>query len=141
MASPMPNYYSDRTLKNGLDAAERASLDELRGLQRKRLSWTLRHAYQNVADFKKRCDAKGVHPDDFRELSDLAKFPFTVKSDLRDNYPFGLFAVPRERVVADARVVRHHRQADRGRLYRRTTSTCGPNSWRARSARRRAGPA
>jgi phenylacetate-CoA ligase len=99
MASPMPNYYSDRTLKNGLDAAERASLDELRGLQRKRLAWTLRYAYQNVADFKKRCDAKGVHPGDFRELSDLAKFPFTVKSDLRDNYPFGLFAVPRERVV------------------------------------------
>ncbi len=93
------NLYSDRSMKNGLDAAERASRDELMALQRKRLSWSLRYTYQNVLHFKKRCDAIGVHPNDFRDLSDLAKFPFTVKADLRDNYPFGLFAVPRERVA------------------------------------------
>jgi len=86
-------------MKNGLDAAERASRDELMALQRKRLSWSLRYTYQNVPHFKKRCDARGVHPNDFRDLSDLAKFPFTVKTDLRDNYPFGLFAVPRDRVA------------------------------------------
>jgi phenylacetate-CoA ligase len=93
------NLYSDRSIKNGLDAAERASRDELMALQRKRLSWSLRYTYQNVPHFKKRCDGIGVHPSDFKELSDLSKFPFTVKSDLRDNYPFGLFAVPRERVM------------------------------------------
>ncbi len=90
---------SDRTIKNGLDAAERASRDELMALQRKRLAWSLRHTYQNVAHFRKRCNAEGVHPKDFRQLSDLAKFPFTVKADLRDNYPFGLFAVPREKIA------------------------------------------
>jgi len=90
---------SDRTIKNGLDAAERASRDELMALQRKRLAWSLRHTYQNVAHFRKRCNAEGVHPNDFRQLSDLAKFPFTVKADLRDNYPFGLFAVPREKIA------------------------------------------
>jgi phenylacetate-CoA ligase len=99
MAASTRNSYADRTGKDGLDAAERASLDELKALQRKRLAWTLRYTYQNVANFRKRCDEKGVHPDDFKDLSDLAKFPFTVKSDLRDHYPFGLFAVPRERVI------------------------------------------
>src|ERR1700741_3931935 len=82
-----------------LDDAERASRDQIIALQTKRMAWTLAHAYDNVAHYKKAFDRNGVHPSDFRQLSDLAKFPFTVKSDLRDNYPFGMFAVPREQVV------------------------------------------
>src|ERR1700759_1549302 len=82
-----------------LDAAERASRDEIMTLQTKRLAWSLKHAYDNVAHYKKAFDAAGVHPADFRELSDLARFPFTVKTDLRDNYPFNMFAVPREKLV------------------------------------------
>ncbi|MGF6233181.1 phenylacetate-CoA ligase [Inquilinus ginsengisoli] len=83
----------------GLDAAERASRDEIMALQRDRLSWSLRHAYDNVPHTRRTFDAAGVHPSDFRDLPDLAKFPFTTKQDLRDNYPFGLFAVPRERLA------------------------------------------
>ncbi|HMG49155.1 MAG TPA: phenylacetate--CoA ligase PaaK [Inquilinus sp.] len=83
----------------GLDDAERASRDEIMALQRQRLAWSLRHAYDNVPHYRRAFDAAGVHPSDFRDLSDLAKFPFTVKQDLRDNYPFGLFAVPRERLA------------------------------------------
>ena len=60
-----------------------------------------------------------MHPDDLRELADLARFPFTTKADLRANYPFGMFAVPREQVVPRPRLQRHDRQADRGRLHRR----------------------
>ena len=82
-----------------LDDAERASRDEIIALQTGRMAWTLAHAYGNVAHYKKAFDAKGVHPSDFRQLSDLAKFPFTVKTDLRDNYPFNMFAVPREQLV------------------------------------------
>ncbi len=82
-----------------LDDAERASRDEIMALQTKRLAWSLKHAYDNVAHYKKAFDAAGVHPSDFRQLSDLAKFPFTVKTDLRDNYPFNMFAVPRENLV------------------------------------------
>jgi phenylacetate-CoA ligase len=82
-----------------LDSAERASRDEIMALQRQRLAWSLRHAYDNVPHYRRAFDAAGVHPSDFRDLSDLAKFPFTVKQDLRDNYPFGLFAVPRERLA------------------------------------------
>src|SRR4051812_6342047 len=82
-----------------LDEAERASRDEIIALQTKRMAWTLAHAYENVAHYKKAFDAKGVHPADFRQLSDLANFPFTVKTDLRDNYPFNMFAVPREKLV------------------------------------------
>src|SRR5215475_7956949 len=82
-----------------LDDAERASRDEIMALQKKRLAWSLKHAYDNVAHYKKAFDAAGVHPLDFKELSDLAKFPSTVKTDLRDNYPFGMFAVPRENLV------------------------------------------
>ncbi|GEL25891.1 phenylacetate-coenzyme A ligase [Pseudonocardia sulfidoxydans NBRC 16205] len=81
-----------------LDDAERMSVDELRALQLQRLQWTLRHAYDNVAFYKKSFDAAGVHPDDCRELADIAKFPTTTKADLRDNYPFGMFAVPQEQV-------------------------------------------
>src|ERR1700749_2697673 len=82
-----------------LDDAERASRDEMVALQKKRLAWSLKHAYDNVAHYKKAFDAAGVHPSDFHELSDLAKFPFTVKTDLRDTSPFNMFAVPREQLV------------------------------------------
>jgi phenylacetate-CoA ligase len=75
------------------------SLDELRVRQLERLRWSLAHAYQNVPHYKRAFDAAGVHPDDCRELSDLSRFPVTTKADLRDNYPFGMFAVPREEVV------------------------------------------
>jgi phenylacetate-CoA ligase len=82
-----------------LEAIETASRDEISALQLQRLQWSLRHSYQQVASFKAKCDAKGVHPDDLKTLADLAKFPFTTKLDLRDNYPFGMFAVPRQQVV------------------------------------------
>src|ERR1700679_3810435 len=82
-----------------MDDAERASRDEIMALQTKRLAWTLAHAYGNVAHYRKSFDAAGVHPSDFKQLSDLGKFPFTVKADLRDNYPFNMFAVPREKLV------------------------------------------
>jgi phenylacetate-CoA ligase len=81
-----------------LEPIERASVDELRALQLERLRWSLRHAYDNVAHYRQAFDGAGVHPDDCKDLSDLAKFPFTAKADLRDNYPFGMFAVPREQV-------------------------------------------
>src|SRR5690242_3489527 len=83
----------------GLDAIETASRDEIAALQVERLAWTLRHAYANVAHYRAAFDAAGVHPDDFRTLDDIAKFPFTTKQDLRANYPFGMFAVPREKLV------------------------------------------
>jgi phenylacetate-CoA ligase len=82
-----------------LEPIERASRDELQALQLQRMQWTLRHAYDNVPHYRAAFDAAGVHPDDLKTLADLAKFPFTGKKDLRDNYPFGLFAVPQERVV------------------------------------------
>src|SRR5438105_14938420 len=82
-----------------LDPIERASRDELTALQLQRLKWSLAHAYDNVPHYRAQFDAQGVRPDDLRTLADLAKFPFTTKKDLRDHYPFGLFAVPREQVV------------------------------------------
>ena len=82
-----------------LDPIELASRDEISALQLDRLKWSLRHAYDNVPMYKQRFDAAGVHPDDLTSLADLAKFPFTYKNDLRDNYPFGLFAVPREQIM------------------------------------------
>ncbi|TDE39830.1 phenylacetate--CoA ligase PaaK [Antarcticimicrobium sediminis] len=85
--------------KADLDAIEIASRDEIEALQLDRLKWSLRHAYDNVPMYKQRFDAAGVHPDDLKTLADLAKFPFTYKNDLRDNYPFGLFAVPREQIM------------------------------------------
>ena len=85
--------------KNTLDPIEIASRDEISALQLERMKWSLRHAYDNVPFYKTSFDAAGVHPDDLHDLSDLAKFPFTVKTDLRDNYPFGMFAVPREQVA------------------------------------------
>jgi phenylacetate-CoA ligase len=82
-----------------LDDAERASRDAIMALQTKRLAWSLAHAYDHVAHYRRAFDQAGAHPSDFKELADLAKFPFTVKTDLRDNYPFGMFAVPREKLV------------------------------------------
>ena len=85
--------------KSDLDPIENASRDELSALQLERLKWSLRHAYDNVPMYRQRFDAAGVHPDDLQSLADLAKFPFTYKADLRDNYPFGLFAVPRPQII------------------------------------------
>jgi phenylacetate-CoA ligase len=82
-----------------LEPIERASRDELQAVQLERLKQTLQHAYENVAHYRRSFDEAGVHPDDLKTLSDLEKFPFTTKKTLRDNYPFGLFAVPREQVV------------------------------------------
>jgi phenylacetate-CoA ligase len=82
-----------------LEPIERASRDELQALQLQRLQWTLQHAYDNVPHYRAAFDAAGVHPSDLKSLADLAKFPFTEKKALRDNYPFGMFAVPREQVV------------------------------------------
>ena len=82
-----------------LDPIETASRDELQALQRTRMAWSLRHAYDNVPHYRQAFDAAGVHPDDFHDLTDLARFPFTTKADLRAQYPFGMFAVPREQVA------------------------------------------
>jgi phenylacetate-CoA ligase len=84
--------------RSSLDPIEIASRDEIAALQLSRLKATLRRAYENVPHYRKSFDTAGVHPDDCRSLADLAKFPFTAKADLRDNYPFGMFAVPREQV-------------------------------------------
>ena len=81
-----------------LEPIERASLDEIQGLQLDRMKWSLNHAYTNVPLYRQRYDELGIHPHDLKELSDLAIFPFTVKNDLRDTYPFGMFAVPREQL-------------------------------------------
>ncbi|WP_170785982.1 phenylacetate--CoA ligase PaaK [Ruegeria lacuscaerulensis] len=85
--------------RDTLDPIEIASLDEIRALQLQRLRWSLKHAYDNVPMYRQRFDAAGVHPDDLTDLSDLSKFPFTYKNDLRDNYPFGLFAVPQDQIL------------------------------------------
>jgi phenylacetate-CoA ligase len=88
-----------RTDPPELEDIERASADELQALQLTRLKWSLRHTYKNVAAYRRKCEVAGIHPDDLKSLADLQYFPFTTKADLRDAYPFGLFAVPRERVV------------------------------------------
>ncbi len=82
-----------------LDPIERASRDEVRALQRRRMAWSLNHAYGNVPHHRAAFDAAGVHPSDFRDLPDLARFPFMTKAAFRDTYPFGLLAVPRDRVA------------------------------------------
>ena len=82
-----------------LEPIEKAPRAELERLQLERLQWSLRHAYENVPHFRKKFDAAGVKPSDCRSLADLARFPFTTKADLRDTYPFGMFAVPMDRVV------------------------------------------
>ena len=86
-------------MSRGYHAIETASRDEITALQIERMQWSLRHTYENVPYFKAKCEAHGAHPDDFRALGDLARFPFTTKEDLRRNYPFGLFAVPMDQVV------------------------------------------
>jgi len=83
----------------GLEPIEQASRDEIAALQLDRLRWSLRHAYDNVAAYRQKFEAAGVRPDDLRQLSDLARFPFTTKQDLREHYPFGMFAVPQENIV------------------------------------------
>ena len=97
-SSDAMNMYhdADRAL---LDPMETASVDALRQHQLERLRWSLQHAYDNVPLYRKRFDECGAHPDDLKSLDDLAKFPFTGKNDLRDNYPYGMFAVPQQEVV------------------------------------------
>ena len=92
----MPKLIS---VDENLEPVERASLDELRALQLDRLRWSLHHAYANVPHYRSAFDAAGTHPDDVKELADLARLPFTTKETLRQNFPFGLFAVPREQVL------------------------------------------
>src|SRR4030095_10241154 len=82
-----------------LEPIERASRADLQALQLERLRWSLAAAADNVPHYRKKFDDAKVRPSDLTTLADLAKFPFTLKKDLRDNYPFGLFAVPREKVV------------------------------------------
>ena len=81
--------------RSGLEDIERASEDELRSLQLERLKWSLAHAYEHVPHYRRSFDAARVAPGDVKTLADLARFPFTTKQDLRENYPFGMFAVPR----------------------------------------------
>src|SRR6185436_9538813 len=83
----------------GLEPIEKASRDELTALQLQRMQWSLKHAYDNVPATRAKFDRAGVKPGDLKTLADLARFPFTSKADLRDNYPFRMFAVPRERIV------------------------------------------
>ncbi len=90
---------------------ERLSRDQILDLQLSRLRWSLQHAYTNVPHYRRAFDAAGVTPDDCRSLADLAKFPFTTKADLRDNYPFGMFAVPRREVAPHPRIQRDDRRA------------------------------
>lgn len=90
---------SAQTNYSELEPIEKASQDELQSLQLQRLKATLQHAYTNVPHYRKSFDDQGIQPDDLKTLSDLSKFPFTTKADLRSNYPFGMFAVPREQVV------------------------------------------
>lgn len=83
---------------NTLDHYETASLDELRHHQLTRLKWSVNHAYQNVPMYQQRLNALGLHPQDIETLSDISKLPFTTKSDLRDNYPYGMFALPMNKI-------------------------------------------
>ncbi len=85
--------------RSELGPIEIASRDEIAALQLRRLKATLHHAYDNVAHFRDKCRAHGAHPDDIKDLADLARFPFTTKEDLRQTYPFGMFAVPRDKVL------------------------------------------
>ena len=85
--------------RNSLDPIEIASRDEIVALQFKRLQWTVAHAYQNVALYKRKFNAAGVHPDDLKAPEDITKFPFTTKEDLRQSYPFDMMAVPMDKVA------------------------------------------
>ena len=88
-----------KPLPGELEPIETASREEISALQLERLKWSVRHTYDNVESYRQKCLDKGVHPDELQTLADIAKFPFMTKTDLRDNYPFGLFAVPREKVA------------------------------------------
>ena len=88
-----------RSMLPGLDAIETASRDEISAVQLERLRWSVAHAYQNVAHYRRAFEAAGVHPSDLKTLADITRFPFLLKEDLRLHYPFGMFAVPREQVV------------------------------------------
>jgi len=90
---------SKKPAPGDLEPIEKASRDEVAALQLERMKWSLKHAYDNVPHYRRKFDDAGVKPEDLKQLSDLAKFPFTTKQDLRDNYPFNMFAVPREKVV------------------------------------------
>jgi phenylacetate-CoA ligase len=94
-----PARGSSQRSPDDLEPIETASRDEISALQLNRLKWSLQHAYDNVPHYRAAFDAKGVHPSNLKELGDLALFPFTTKSDLRDNYPFGMFAVPQSQVA------------------------------------------
>jgi len=85
--------------KADLEPIETASRDELQALQLQRMKWSLQHVFDHVAHYRRKFEQAGVHPSDLRELSDLARFPFTTKADLRENYPYGMFAVPMRQVV------------------------------------------
>ena len=86
-------------MPENLEPIETASIDELRALQLERLQWSISHTYDNVSPYRAKCEALGVAPTDIRALEDLSKFPFTTKDDLRQAYPFGMFAVPQSEVV------------------------------------------
>lgn len=90
---------SEMVVDSGLEPIERASRDAVQVLQLTRLRWSIRHTYENVPFYRARCDQAGVHPEDLRQLSDLSQFPMTTKQNLRDSYPFGMFAVPQERIA------------------------------------------
>jgi phenylacetate-CoA ligase len=99
MTSTKPSAAKLKPDRSDLDPIEIASRDEIAALQLKRLKWSVGHAYANVPHYRELFDTAGVHPDDIKQLSDIALFPFTTKDDLRKNYPFGMFAVPREQVI------------------------------------------
>ncbi|MGH7042694.1 MAG: phenylacetate--CoA ligase PaaK [Acetobacteraceae bacterium] len=108
----------------GFDPIETASRDQITALQTERLAWTLRHAYTHVPHYHAAFAAAGVHPDDFHTLDDLAKFPFTTKQDLRTHYPFGMFALPREKL---ARI--HASSGTTGRPTVVGYTTCDLDTW------------
>ena len=121
-----------------IEPIERASRDELAALQLKRLKRLLRHAYEHVPLYRARFDDAEVHPSDLRRLEDLARFPFTTKSDLRDNYPFGMLAVPARASFARARFIGHNGTADRRRLHGRRCPDVVSASRALDASRRRA---
>ena len=124
------------------DAEERMSRDELEALQLVRLKETVRHAYENVPHYRAKLDAAGVYPDDIRALDDITRLPFTTKEDLRQNYPFGMFAVPSQRGRAHSCVVRNHRTSHCRRIHQgRSRDLGGPRRPLAAGIRRSAGNA
>ena len=108
-----------------LDPIETASRDELMALQLERLKWSLAHAYENSPVYRRKFDEAGVHPDDVKTLADLARFPFTTKKDLRDNYPYGMFAVPHEQISAATRRLRTAAHPCRRQLTPPCSCRCG----------------